>query len=92
MPQPEARDEFLRLCEWAIWHALFPFLAFSSRREHNCKKHRLVDREGRIAISHARVVDPLVFEADINAVLAEYVSVRFRSGYGTESSDLLCRA
>jgi hypothetical protein len=31
----------------------------------------LVDREGRIAISHAGVVDPLVFEADINAILAE---------------------
>jgi hypothetical protein len=29
-----------------------------------------VDREGRIAISHARVVDPLAFEADINALLA----------------------
>ena len=28
---------------------------------------RLVDREGRIAISHAGVVDPLVFEADIDA-------------------------
>jgi hypothetical protein len=26
---------------------------------------------GRIAISHAGVVDPLVFEADINALLAE---------------------
>jgi hypothetical protein len=31
----------------------------------------LVDPEGRIAISHAGVVDPLVFEADINALLAE---------------------
>jgi hypothetical protein len=31
----------------------------------------LVDREGRITISHAGVVDPLVFEADINALLAE---------------------
>jgi hypothetical protein len=31
----------------------------------------LVDREGRIAISHASVVDPLVFEAHINALLAE---------------------
>jgi hypothetical protein len=31
----------------------------------------LVDREGRIAISHAGVVDPLVFEADINALLAK---------------------
>jgi hypothetical protein len=31
----------------------------------------LVDREGRLAISHAGVVDPLVFEADINALLAE---------------------
>jgi hypothetical protein len=28
----------------------------------------LVDREGRIAIGHAGVVDPLVFEADINAL------------------------
>jgi hypothetical protein len=37
----------------------------------------LVDREGRIAISHAGVVDPLVFEADINALLAEQVSVQF---------------
>jgi hypothetical protein len=36
-----------------------------------------VDREGRIAISHAGVVDPLVFEADINALLAELVSVLF---------------
>ena len=35
----------------------------------------LVDREGRIAISHAGVVDPLVFEADINALLAESVSL-----------------
>ena len=31
----------------------------------------LVDREGRIAISHAGVVDPLVFEAEINVLLAE---------------------
>jgi hypothetical protein len=31
----------------------------------------LVDREGRIAISHAGVVDALVFEAGINALLAE---------------------
>jgi hypothetical protein len=31
----------------------------------------LADREGQMAISHAGVVDPLVFEADINAVLAE---------------------
>jgi hypothetical protein len=31
----------------------------------------LVDREDRIATSHAGVVDPLVFEADINALLAE---------------------
>jgi hypothetical protein len=31
----------------------------------------LVDREGRIAISHAGVVDPLFLEADINALLAE---------------------
>jgi hypothetical protein len=31
----------------------------------------LVDREGRVAISHAGVVDPLTFEADINAHLAE---------------------
>jgi hypothetical protein len=28
----------------------------------------LVDREGRIAISHAGVVDPLVFETDISAL------------------------
>jgi hypothetical protein len=28
----------------------------------------LVHREDRIAISHAGVVDPLVFEADINAL------------------------
>ena len=32
---------------------------------------RSCDREGRIAISHAGVVDPLVFEADIDALLAE---------------------
>jgi hypothetical protein len=31
----------------------------------------LVDRESRIAISHAGAVDPLVFEADSNALLAE---------------------
>jgi hypothetical protein len=31
----------------------------------------LVDRDGRIAISRAGVVDPLVFESDINALLAE---------------------
>jgi hypothetical protein len=31
----------------------------------------LVDREGRIAISHAGVVGLLIFEADINALLAE---------------------
>jgi hypothetical protein len=31
----------------------------------------LVDHGGRIAISRAGVVDPLVFEADINALLAE---------------------
>jgi hypothetical protein len=31
----------------------------------------LVDRGGRIAFSHAGVVDPWVFEADINALLAE---------------------
>jgi hypothetical protein len=32
---------------------------------------RNADREVRIAISHAGVVDPSVFEADINALLAE---------------------
>jgi hypothetical protein len=31
----------------------------------------LVDREDRITISHAGDVDPLVFEADNNALLAE---------------------
>jgi hypothetical protein len=31
----------------------------------------LVDSEDRIAISHAGVVDPLVLEPDINALLAE---------------------
>jgi hypothetical protein len=31
----------------------------------------LVDRQGRLAISHAGVVDPSVFEADINALLPE---------------------
>jgi hypothetical protein len=31
----------------------------------------LVDGEGRIAISHAEIVDSLVFEADINELLAE---------------------
>ena len=30
-----------------------------------------VDREDQIAISHAGVVDPLVFEVDINVLLAE---------------------
>ena len=37
----------------------------------------LVDREGRIAISHAGVVDPLVFEAEINALLAEQRDVNW---------------
>jgi len=36
---------------------------------------RFADRERRIAISLAGVVDPLVFEADINALLAESDSV-----------------
>jgi len=31
----------------------------------------LVDREGRVSISSAGLFDPLVFEADINALLAE---------------------
>jgi peroxiredoxin len=31
----------------------------------------LIDREGRIAVSHAGVVDPKVFEADIRILLAE---------------------
>jgi hypothetical protein len=31
----------------------------------------LVDHEGRIAISRAGVVDSLLFEADIKALLAE---------------------
>ncbi len=31
----------------------------------------LIDREGRIAVSHAGVVDPKVFEADIKTLLAE---------------------
>jgi hypothetical protein len=31
----------------------------------------LVERKSRIAISHTGVVDPSVFEADINALLAE---------------------
>jgi hypothetical protein len=33
--------------------------------------YRSVDREDRIAISHAGDVDLVVFEADINALLAE---------------------
>ena len=31
----------------------------------------LIDREGRIAVSHAGVVDPKLFEADIKKLLAE---------------------
>lgn len=31
----------------------------------------LIDRKGRIAVSHAGVVDPKLFEADIKALLAE---------------------
>jgi hypothetical protein len=31
----------------------------------------LIDRKGRIAVSHAGVVDPKVFEADIRMLLAE---------------------
>jgi hypothetical protein len=31
----------------------------------------VVDHEGEIAISHTGVVDPLLFEANINALLAE---------------------
>jgi hypothetical protein len=46
----------------------------------------LVDREGRIAISHAGVVDPLVFETDINALLAEQVSVQLILPTGANSS------
>jgi hypothetical protein len=46
----------------------------------------LVDREGRIAIRHAGVVDPLVFEADINALLAESVSVQLIVPTGANSS------
>jgi hypothetical protein len=46
----------------------------------------LVDREDRIAISHAGVVDPLVFEADINAPLAEEVSVQLILPTGANSS------
>jgi len=43
--------------------------AFSPQWEIN---FRIVGHpEGRIAISHAGVVDPLLFEADINALLAE---------------------
>ena len=45
----------------------------------------LVDREGRISISHPGVVDPLVFEADINALLAE-VSVQLILPTGANSS------
>ena len=45
-----------------------------------------VDREGRIAISRAGVVDPLVFEADINALLAESVSVPLILRKGANSS------
>ena len=31
----------------------------------------LIDRQGRIAVSHAGVVDPRLFEADIQTILAE---------------------
>ena len=31
----------------------------------------LIDRKGRIAVSHAGVVDPKLFEADIKMLLAE---------------------
>lgn len=31
----------------------------------------LIDRKGRIAVSHTGVVDPKMFEADIKALLAE---------------------
>jgi hypothetical protein len=34
----------------------------------------IVGREGRMAISHAGVVDPLVFEGDINALPAAAAS------------------
>jgi hypothetical protein len=46
----------------------------------------LVYREGRIAIGHAGVVDPLVFEADINGLVAEYVSVQLILPTGANSS------
>jgi hypothetical protein len=46
----------------------------------------LVDHEGRIAISHAGGVDPLVFEADINALFAEFVSIQLILSTGANSS------
>ncbi|HEX8895693.1 MAG TPA: hypothetical protein VF783_20375 [Terriglobales bacterium] len=45
----------------------------------------LVDREDRIAISHAGVVDPLVFEADINALLS--VQLILPTSHGIRTKD-----
>jgi len=45
-----------------------------------------VDREGRIAISHAGDVGLVVFEADINAILAEQLGVQVILATGAHSS------
>jgi len=45
----------------------------------------LVDREDRIVISHAGDVDLVVFEAAINPLLAEWVSVQLILPTGANS-------
>jgi hypothetical protein len=57
----------------AVFETVCPRARWMRPQEHRASTHLtvLVDREGRIAISHAGVVDPLVFEADINTLLAE---------------------
>jgi len=68
-----------------------PRRPYRAERRRGCVHTRLsaltvlVDREGRIAISHAGVVDPLVFEADINALLAILDAYAF---IGTDPGDL----
>ena len=47
----------------------------------------LVNREDRIAISHAGDGDPLVFEADINALLADRCAGQLILPTGANSSD-----
>jgi hypothetical protein len=46
----------------------------------------LADREDRITIRPSEVVDPLIFEADINALLAEWPRVQLILLIGTSSS------